>query len=198
MTTPPRILVLYAHSAQHTSHVNRHLAQAAQTLPNVRLHDLYESYPDFYIDVAHEQTLLANADLVVFQHPIQWYSMPSLLKEWIDVVLEQGWAYGPGGNALQGKDYWLVCTTGGSAESYQENGQHEHTFSAFLPQFEQTARLCGMRWLAPYIVHGARQIDDASIAAYVADYRARLASYPHWPELAQRDTPARTTQTGID
>lgn len=147
-------------------------------VPRVQVSNLYETYPDFYIDVAHEQALLAQADLVVFQHPIQWYSMPSLMKEWIDLVLEYGWAYGRGGNALQGKDCWLVATTGSREDSYRPDGIHGHAFDAFLPPFRQTAVLCGMRWLPPLILHGAHKVGDAAIDAHIETYRSRLASYP--------------------
>ena len=102
MNAAPRILILYAHPTHRRSKVNRRLIEAARTVPNVLVHDLYETYPDFYIDVEYEQRMLADADLVVFQHPIQWYSMPALLKEWVDLVLELGWAYGSGGTALKG------------------------------------------------------------------------------------------------
>ncbi|MGZ3254051.1 MAG: glutathione-regulated potassium-efflux system oxidoreductase KefF [Burkholderiaceae bacterium] len=183
MPATPHILVIYAHPASHRSRINHQLLEAAKSLPNIQVHDLYETYPDFHIDIPREQELLAAADLVVFQHPIHWYSMPSLLKEWVDAVLEQGWAYGPGGTRLHGKDYWLVATTGGTTESYQKNGYHHHPFSAFLPPFEQTARLCGMRWLAPHILHGAHQVDESVVAKHVATYLERLRAYPHWPEL---------------
>ncbi|MGZ3238590.1 MAG: glutathione-regulated potassium-efflux system oxidoreductase KefF [Burkholderiaceae bacterium] len=195
MPSTPRILVIYAHPAPHRSRINHLLIEAAKNLPSVQVHDLYETYPDFHIDIPREQELLAAADLVVFQHPIQWYSMPSLLKEWVDVVLEHGWAYGPGGTTLHGKDYWLVATTGGTADSYQKNGYHHYPFSAFLPPFEQTARLCGMRWLAPHILHGAHQADENVVAKHVATYLERLRTYPHWLELAEAsNAPARTPQ----
>jgi putative NADPH-quinone reductase len=187
MPTPPRILVIYAHPASHRSRVNHQLAEAAKTLLNVQVHDLYETYPDFHVDISHEQKLLVAADLIVFQHPIQWYSMPALLKEWVDVVLEPGWAYGHNGTALHGKNFWLVATTGGMPESYQETGYHRHPFSAFLPPFEQTARLCGMRWLAPCIFHGAHQVDDNMVKAHIAHYLERLRTYPYWPELNDTD-----------
>lgn len=182
----PRILVIYAHPTPYRSHVNGQLAEAAKKLSNVVVHDLYETYPDFHIDVSHDQKLLTTADLLIFQHPIQWYSMPALLKEWVDVVLEQGWAYGPGGHALHGKDFWLVATTGGTAESYQETGYHRHPFAAFLPPVEQTARLCGMHWLKPYILHGAHQVGEPAVNAHIATYLDRLRTYPHWPELSGR------------
>ena len=183
MTIAPRILILYAHPASHLSRINRRLAEAAGAVANVQVHDLYETYPDFYIDVPREQALLADADLVVFQHPLQWYSMPALLKQWLDVVLEPGWAHGDGGTALRNKGYWLAVTTGGAHESYQEGGYHGHAFADFLPPFQQTADLCGMRWLPPYVVHGAHRMDDAAMMEQIAIYRERLATYPHWPEL---------------
>jgi putative NADPH-quinone reductase len=184
MSSASRILIVYAHPTPHHSRVNRRLAEAAQQVPNARVDNLYETYPDFYIDVRQEQELLAEAQLIVFQHPVQWYSMPSLLKEWVDVVLEYGWAYGPGGTALQGKDFWLVATAGGAQESYQEGGYHGHEFPAFLPPIEQTALLCGMRWLPPLILHGAHQVDDAAVDRHVAAYRDLLESYPQWTDAS--------------
>ena len=150
-----KILVLYAHPAPQRSRVNRALAAAAADLPSVKVHDLYETYPDFHIDVAAEQALLAEADLVVFQHPIQWYSMPALMKEWVDLVLEAGWAYGTNGTALHGKTLWLVVTTGGAEDAYQPGAYHGYPFESFLPAYEMTARLCGMHWAPPLVLHGA-------------------------------------------
>ncbi|MBC7500430.1 MAG: NAD(P)H-dependent oxidoreductase [Herminiimonas sp.] len=177
MTPVSRILVIYAHSAPHRSRVNRKLAAAARDLPNVFLHDLYETYPDFHIDVAREQALLAQSDLVVFLHPMQWYSMPSLLKEWVDVVLEPGWAHGPGGDALRDKGYWLAITTGSPADAYSPSGVHGRSFSDYLAQFEQTAVLCGMTWLTPHVLHEAHQVDDDAVRDHVAQFRQRLESY---------------------
>ena len=172
-----RILVVYAHSAPHRSRINRRLAEAARQVANVYVHDLYETYPDFYIDVPREQALVERADIVAFVHPIQWYSMPALLKEWIDVVLEEGWAFGAGATALQGKGYWLVTTTGSRAESYRPEGRHGHSFEAFLPQFQQTAALCGMRWLEPHVLHAAHHVDEATADAHIDSFIERLRAY---------------------
>ena len=177
MSFMPRILILYAHATPHTSRVNRAMIEAARALPNVTVRDLYETYPDFHINVAAEQALLDAADLVVFQHPIQWYSMPALMKEWLDVVLEDGYAYGDGGNALRGKGYWLCVTTGSPAAAYRVGGQHNHAFEAFLPQFHQTARLCGMTWEPPLALHGAHQVTGEDVAAHVARYVTSLMGY---------------------
>jgi glutathione-regulated potassium-efflux system ancillary protein KefF len=193
MTKPPQILILYAHPTPHHSRANRRLAEAAAKVPNVRVHDLYELYPDFHIPVRREQALVAQADLIVFQRPVQWYSMPALLKQWVDSVFTPGWAYGPGGNALHGKDFWLVATTGGSDHSYRAEGHNLFPFSAFLPPFQQTAQLCGMRWLPPHLLFGAHQVNQKTLAAHIEFYRKHLASYPNWPELLATDTSTSLT-----
>ena len=176
------ILIVVAHPMLNNSRVNRPMANAAAALPNVVLRDLYETYPDFHIDIPAEQALLESADLVVVQHPLHWYSMPSLLKEWTDVVLEAGWAYGQDGNALRGKDYLLAVTTGSGVDGYTEGGLHNWPFGAFLPPFRQTAELCGMTWRQPFLLHGAHQVSNQEIDAHVERYVTLLSSYPHWPQ----------------
>jgi glutathione-regulated potassium-efflux system ancillary protein KefF len=185
----PDVLVITAHPQMEHSRINRRMMRAARKLSaadggaKVLVRDLYALYPDYLIDVAAEQALLVSAKLVVWQHPIQWYSMPPLMKLWVDEVLAFGWAYGPGGTALRGKDLWLVTTTGGPQDSYHPNRYNRYFFDAFLPPYEQTATLCGMRFLPPLRLHGAHKVSDEQIAAHVAVYVDRLQRYPNWPEL---------------
>ncbi|HJS02139.1 MAG TPA: NAD(P)H-dependent oxidoreductase [Variovorax sp.] len=177
------IYLLAAHPHWRDSRVNWQLLQAARSLPGIEVNDLYASYPDFAIDVQAEQARLARAELLVLLHPIQWYSMPALQKLWIDEVLSYGWAYGGGGTALQGKDCWLVATTGGPERSYHPQSYNRYFFDAFLPPYEQTAALCGMRFLPPLLLHGARSASPETLAAHVEVFGQRLSSYPDWPEL---------------
>lgn len=186
--TPNLIQVIGAHPNWRESRVNRPLFEAAQAVHRVQALDLYARYPDYAIDVSAEQTRLASAQLLVLLHPVQWYSMPALLKLWLDEVLTWGWAYGTGGNGLRGKDLWLVATTGGPEDSYHPQGYNRYFFDAFLPPYEQTAALCGMRFLPPLLLHGAHRVSDADVAAHVAVFRERLASYPQWPELDSMDS----------
>ena len=189
---PADVLVIVAHPQLEHSRVNRALMRAASVLehkgvdagaPTVCVRDLYALYPDYLIDTTAEQAALAAARLVVWQHPIHWYSMPPLMKLWVDEVLAFGWAYGPGGTAVQGKDLWLVATTGGPEESYRPDNYNRYFFDAFLPPFEQTAALCGMRFLPPLLLHGAHRASDGEVAAHAQVYAERLATYPQWPEL---------------
>jgi glutathione-regulated potassium-efflux system ancillary protein KefF len=121
----------------------------------------------------------------VWQHPIHWYGMTPLLKLWVDEVLSFGWAYGPGGSALRGKDLWLVASTGGPQESYRPDSYNRYFFDAFLPPYEQTAALCGMRFIPPLTIHGAHRVSPDGVAEQARVYAQRLASYPDWPELAE-------------
>jgi glutathione-regulated potassium-efflux system ancillary protein KefF len=183
------VLVLVAHPQIEQSRANRRLMQTAATAaqgnaPRIVVRDLYALYPDYLIDVAAEQAVLASARLVVWQHPIHWYHMPPLMKLWVDDVLDFGWAYGPDGTALRGKDLWLVATTGGPEDSYRPDSYNRYFFDAFLPPYEQTAALCGMRFLPPLMLHGAHRASDAQIRDHAAVYAQRLASYPEWPEIA--------------
>jgi glutathione-regulated potassium-efflux system ancillary protein KefF len=171
------ILVLYAHPAPHRSPVNRRLADAARAMPGVVVQDLYDTYPDFDIDAARERKLAEAASLLVFLHPIRWYGMPSLLKEWMDVVMVPGWAYGKPDSALRGKSYWLVATTGSGEDAYQPGGLHGRPFADFLAPFEQTAALCGMHWIEPLVMHGAARAGEAAVEAHVAEFTRRLCGY---------------------
>jgi len=185
----PDVLVIAAHPQMEHSRVNRRLMRAAAQCrtdadtARIEVRDLYALYPDYLIDVEAEQAVLKSARLIVWQHPIHWYSMPPLMKLWVDEVLSFGWAYGPGGHALRGKDLWLVATTGGPEDSYHPASYNRYFFDSFLPPYEQTAALCGMRFLPPLLLHGAHRADEAEIAAHAAVYAERLASHPNWPEL---------------
>jgi glutathione-regulated potassium-efflux system ancillary protein KefF len=113
--------------------------------------------------------------------------MPALLKLWVDEVLAYGWAYGTGGTALAGKDLWLVATTGGPESSYHPQSYNRYFFDAFLPPYEQTAALCGMRFLPPLLLHGAHSAPEDAVKAHIEVFRERLQSYPNWPELDEID-----------
>jgi glutathione-regulated potassium-efflux system ancillary protein KefG len=169
-----RILILFAHPALHRSRANAALADAVRSLPGVTFHDLYAAYPHHLIDVPHEQDLLRSHDVVVWQHPFYWYAAPSLLKEWQDVVLEHGFAYGEDGTALRGKRMLSVLTTGGPATAYQPDGYNRYTMRQLLAPFDQTAHLCGMTYLEPFLVHGVRQLTREELQSVADQYRQRI------------------------
>ena len=167
-----RVLVLFAHPVLERSRVNRRLVAALEGVEGVTIRDLYEEYPTLLIDVKREQQLLLEHDVIVFQHPFYWYSSPAILKEWQDLVLEHGWAYGEGGTHLRGKITFNAITTGGPAQAYQKGGYNRFSVRELLAPWDQTAHLCGMIYLAPFAIHSALKVSgEADVAPSRAAYR---------------------------
>lgn len=166
-----RILVLFAHPAQERSEVNRPLAEAARGIRGVDLVDLYAEYPTLAIDVDREQARLAAHEALVFLHPLYWYSTPAILKEWQDLVLEHGFAYGAGGTALRDKIFFSALSAGGPEPAYRAEGYNHFTIRELLRPLEQTALLCGMTYLPPFALFGARTaVEEGRLAGHVADW----------------------------
>ena len=165
-----KTLILFAHPRYEDSRVQHQLLNHIKTLPGVRIHDIYEHYPEFNIDIKYEQELLLEHDIIVWMHPFYWYSAPPILKQWIDLVLEHGWAYGKGGTALKGKNIFNCISSGGPKEAYQPEGFHGYTVNEFLRPFERTAGLCNMNYLPPFFVHGSHRIVDADLEAHGIAY----------------------------
>ena len=159
----PRILILFAHPRLEKSRANRSLIERLPEHRSITFHDLYEHYPDFNIDIRREQVLLGKHDILVLHHPFYWYSMPPLLKQYIDLVYAFGWAYGPGGTALKDKHCFHVLTTGGNEQAYSVEGFHGHTLHEFMLPLKRTATLCGMRWLPPFTVQGTNRLSDQDL-----------------------------------
>lgn len=165
------VLILFAHPALQKSRVNKQLITYVNDIEGVTFHDLYEEYPDFHIHVNKEQKMLIGHDIIVFHHPLFWFSVPALLKEWMDLVLEHMWAYGRKGRALKGKKLLSVITTGGRESLFREKGYNRHTMAEFLYPVGQTAYVCGMEYLPPFVVHGTHTITKEEIARHGEDYR---------------------------
>lgn len=169
-----KILIEFAHPAIQKSRINRQLKSAAQMVNNITINDLYDNYPDFFIDVKKEQELLLNHDIIVWHHPFYWYSSPALLKEWMDLVLEHGWAYGERGRMLEGKSVLSVISTGGRREVYSVEGRNHFSINEFLVPFKQSANLCRMEYLPPFVVHGAHTIRQSEISVFAEKYKKAL------------------------
>ena len=168
------VLILFAHPALEKSRVNRELIRSVRDLEGVTFHDLYEAYPDLDIDVAREKKLLLAHDVIVLHHPFFWYSTPAILKEWQDLVLQHGWAYGTGGTALRGKHMMTAVTTGGNEAAYCAEGQNRFTVRQLLAPVEQTARLCGIEYIAPFVIHGSLGMTLEAAKGHAQDYRRVL------------------------
>jgi glutathione-regulated potassium-efflux system ancillary protein KefG len=169
-----KILIIFSHPAFEKSRVHKALVKVAGKMEGITFHDLYEAYPDFDIDVDKEQELLLKHDLIILQHPFYWYSSPAILKQWQDLVLEHGWAYGRGGTQLAGKYLVNAISAGGREEVYQTNGYNRFTIREFLVPFEQTANLCKMNYLPPFVIHDTHRLTNNAIDQFAVQYQQLL------------------------
>ena len=170
-----RVLVLFAHPGQRHSKINVAMAKAARSVEGITFVDLYAEYPTFNIDIDLEQARLLEHDVLVLQFPIYWYSTPSLVKEWQDLVLEYGFAYGHDGDRLKGKRLLIAATAGGDEQAYNPQGRNHFSFRTLLSPLEQTANLCQMEFVPPFVLFSASKAAlDGRAGQHLGDYRAIL------------------------
>ena len=170
-----RLLVYYAHPGHRHSKVNKAMFEQAGAVEGITVVDLYAEYPRFDIRIDHEQQRLLDHDVILFQYPLFWYSSPSLVKEWIDLVLEHGFAYGADGDKLAGKHFMVAVTAAGPEDAYTAEGYQHYPLRTFLTPMEQTARLCHMQFTAPYTLYGSlRAPADGLVEPHADGYRRLL------------------------
>lgn len=160
-----KVQILFFHPTMENSKINRGFVNILPNHENLTFRSIYDEYPNGFIDVPREKKLLTENEAIFFQHPFYWYSCPPMMKQWIDSVLELGWAYGKGGTALQGKIWKQIISSAGSGKAYTAEGFHKHTMTEFLLPFKRTAELCNMEYHEPFLIQGAQglgkdQIDD--------------------------------------
>ena len=171
------VVVIHAHPYPRRSRACKALVQAIRELPELEVRTIYDLYPDLDLDADTERKALEGAKLIVWLHPLYWYSVPALMKLWMERVLSRGWAYGEGGTALHGKECLWATTSGGDAHAFSPEGRHHRPFSEFAAPVEQTARYCGMGWLEPFEVLGAHLLSDDELRARGQALRARLLDW---------------------
>ncbi|MBU9856506.1 NAD(P)H-dependent oxidoreductase [Rahnella bonaserana] len=129
------------------------LGEVATALPEAEIRFLDALYPDYHINVAQEQQALLNADVIVWQFPFSWYSVPGLMKLWIDQVFVHGFAHGSAAK-LGGKKLIISFTAGAPEGLYSAEGLFGHDIQQYLTQFETTALLCNLDLQDPVYTFG--------------------------------------------
>ena len=141
------------------------LEELATALPDAEIRYLDKLYPNGQIDVPQEQEALLKADLIVWQFPFSWYSVPGLLKLWIDRVFTHGFAHGSQAK-LNGKKLLVSLTAGAPKAVYATDGFFGHNIEEYFAQFESTARLCNLDHQQPIYTCGLSYVGrDQALAA---------------------------------
>ncbi|AMQ92473.1 NAD(P)H-dependent oxidoreductase [Aggregatibacter actinomycetemcomitans] len=173
------VLIVSGHPDSNHSVANVEILQAVEnTLPDVKIRRLDSLYPTYKFDIDAEQSVILEADVIVFQFPFSWYSVPSN-----EIVNRQSFVYGfaHGSAAKIGGKKLIISTTGAPNEVYQKDGFFKHTVEDYLSQFETFATLCTLDYQALVITCGVSYAgrDEAKVAAQKAmapDHAARLVA----------------------
>lgn len=149
-----KILVISGHPDLSSSNANRLiLEKLTQEFSNLEVRRLDQYYADYQIDIEAEQAALIEADIIILQFPFYWYSVPALMKKWIDDVFSYNFAYGNDGDKLKNKDFILSFTVGGPEQSYNAKGYNHFDIAQLLRPLQQTAYLTGMTFQPPVYSH---------------------------------------------
>ena len=124
------------------------------------------------LDVAEEQRHIQEAGLLVFIHPVWWFSVPAVLKGWIDRVFSHGFAFSIGENGvsglLAGKKAAVFCTTGMPLEAY-DGGYRDALETCFGTG---TLRFCGLEPVLHRFFYGIPRTTDIERAALLQQAKA--------------------------
>lgn len=175
-----KVLVLMAHPDLKTSQINRRWFDALRRSDNIVVRDLTAvAGANMSFNIEEEQRLLLKHDRIVFQFPFYWFSAPAVLKAWMDQVLNLGFAYGPGGDQLKGREFLMLVSTGGPTDSYRAGGYNKFTIDELLRPFQQMTDTTGMTYLSPYVFYGMVSATEADMEASVRE----AVSYTVNPDL---------------
>ncbi|MGO3124836.1 MAG: NAD(P)H-dependent oxidoreductase [Advenella sp.] len=138
------------------------------------------------IDIEQEQKKLLWADAVILQFPLWWYSMPAILKGWVDRVYAYGFAYGVGEHSdthwgdrfgqgvLAGKRAMLVVTAGGWSSHYEPRGINGPINDILFPIQHGILFYPGFDVLPPHVIYRTGKIDAAGYANVCDELGQRL------------------------
>lgn len=153
------VLIISGHPNLKESLANRAILDEIQRLiPSVEIRKIDELYPERRFDIEAEQSALLKSDVIIFQFPTHWYSVPGILKLYIDEVFLHGWAYGSKGKNLVGKILIASTTTGGKESAYTREGIERHKMAEFCYYLEQFAELCNMKFGEIFTSYGMAYI----------------------------------------
>ncbi|GAA2620929.1 NAD(P)H-dependent oxidoreductase [Streptomyces tubercidicus] len=175
-----KVLVVVGHPDLSQSKHNAALVDAVRDLAHVTVHDLYAAYPDFQVDADAEQALLAEHDVIVFQHPVYWYNTPPLFRQWQDTVLTHRWAFTYDGtpSQLAGKKAIVAVTAGAAADAYTPEGWIKTTLEPLLSNWDATLRLCQFDIQPMFKLYGTTcGLTDEGLATAAKQYNELLTSF---------------------
>ena len=132
----------------------------------------------FAQSIDSEQQKLEWCELMIWQFPLWWFSVPGVLKGWVDRVFAMGRTYGQGRmyetGVFRGKKALLSLTTGGPAEAYLEDGLQGDLRSILRPIQRGILEFTGFTVLEPHIVYGPARLSPQERDQELIRWQERL------------------------
>lgn len=171
--TLKKTLVIFAHPYFEYSTANLELVKIYEGIENLHFKDLYEEYPDFHIPAFRERKRIRQYERLVFHFPLIWFSIPPLLKLWIDEVFDMTWTANVN-HPLQNKDAVIIVTVGGKEENYTENGLYQTKISELLKSLTLSLRVNNIKVIDFITVYDADDLEKEQLQKVSAQIQKTL------------------------
>lgn len=146
-------LIVLAHPDINNSNANRTIVDELEgRFTDVEIRDIFQSNPDYRINVQEEQAALLRHDLIVLQYPMYWYNMPAILKVWFDQVFTYQFAYGSKGDKLKDKILLPSITVGQPERNFRLEDNYSLMKSLLMP-IEKSAKYAQMHYIDPVVLY---------------------------------------------
>lgn len=167
------VLLITGHTYQAVSVFNKMITEELKNeIPDLKISNLAELYPNYQIDRTVEREKLLWADTIIIQSPVFWYSMTSLIMRYLEEVFEHGWAYGSRGNALKGKRI-IISLTAGTPKSEYLDGSAGLTVDDVTKPLKVIFEFCKMNYLGTVFSGGMFNTGDGSADTESAAQKVR-------------------------
>jgi len=144
----------------------------------------------FAPDIQAEMDKVSRADFLLLNFPLWWFSVPAILKGWVDRVFAMGFAYGGGRvfdtGMFRGKRAMLSMTTGGGESSFAEDGRNGPLLRHLFHVHHGMLWFCGVEVLPPFVAWSAAHVDAAVRARYLQEFEQRLRTVDETAPLKLR------------
>lgn len=171
-----KTLVIVSHPYPEQSGTIKALQQTAETTADVTVRNLEALYGSDIngFDIAAEQKAAEAVDRIVFLFPIHWFNLTPMLKAYLNRVWTYGWAFGPNGTALKGKEMQLVVSAGAGAYTYSAEGIIHSSMDEVLTPMKASAYYIGMKYNRPLAFYEAMGASPESLDGFGAEFVERL------------------------
>lgn len=166
-----RTLVVFSHQYFEKSKVNKVLLEAIKNLPNVKIRNLDELYGSNLkaFDIKKEQEFLKEAQKIVFQFPLFWFSTPPMLKAYQDEIFTAT-LYSNKGDILANKEFHIAVSLGSEESKYSPSGRNEKSLKEYLLPLFGMAKYCKMQPKEVFVSDNSFKITDEEIAEFAKKY----------------------------